>query len=205
MDSRISKYLRNEDLILLRMEELTDFHTYKHSVRVGFMVENLIKIMNDQKCLEEYGKKEIRHIIRGAFLHDCGKTLNTINVQQLPRKLENTEFEIIKMHPIIGSTFIGFFPEIIQNIVKYHHSLPKDRENTYPKYDLPEIKKYIELVSLVDKFEAITSDRPYHSGKSYEETLDFLSELNFWGFKTLRENYKEIVNSTNKKTYNIDA
>ena len=200
---RINKKLRNEDLVLLKMEEISDWNTFLHSVRVGFITEEVLDAMtNEDKNL--YTETERSHIIRGAFLHDCGKTLNGLNLQQLPRKLNNLEFIIIANHVIIGSMFVENFPTIIKDIVKYHHSIPVEQDKYIQFPSDRDVPKYLELVALVDRFDALISDRPYHKGMNPEIVLKILKENDFWGFSTLEENYEIILKKLESKIEDLD-
>jgi putative nucleotidyltransferase with HDIG domain len=109
-------------------------------------------------------------IERGALLHDIGKIGIPDSILRKKGPLTTIEREIIKDHPLLGYKLIEEFSFLQRaaQVVLYHHE--HFNGNGYP-YELAgeNIPLEARIFSLADTFDAITSDRPYRKGRSFEE------------------------------------
>jgi putative nucleotidyltransferase with HDIG domain len=109
-------------------------------------------------------------IERGALLHDIGKIGIPDSILKKKGSLTTIEKEIIKDHPLLGYKLIeGFsFLQRAAQVVLHHHE-HFDGQG-YP-YGLAgeDIPLEARIFSLADTVDAITSDRPYRKGRSFEE------------------------------------
>jgi len=107
---------------------------------------------------------------RGALLHDIGKIGIPETILRKMGPLTLIEREIIKDHPLLGYKLIdGFsFLERSTQVVLYHHE--HFAGMGYP-YGLAgeQIPLEARIFSIADTVDAITSDRPYRKGRSFEE------------------------------------
>jgi HD-GYP domain-containing protein (c-di-GMP phosphodiesterase class II) len=115
-------------------------------------------------------KKFLADIERGALLHDIGKIGIPESILRKKGPLTLFEREIVKDHPLLGFKLIeefGFLQRAAQ-VVLYHHEHYNGLG--YP-YGLAgeQIPLEARLFSLADTVDAITSDRPYRQGRSFEE------------------------------------
>jgi putative two-component system response regulator len=99
---------------------------------------------------------------RGAFLHDVGKIAIPDRVLLKKGKLTRKEYELMKRHPAIGDelcrTVRSF--EAVRPIVRHHHERIDGRG--YPDGLAGDrIPLLAQIVSIVDVFDALTTDRPY--------------------------------------------
>lgn len=142
-----------------------DSYTSGHASRVEEYAVELAKI---------YGLslKKIEDIKKAAILHDIGKIGINDSILNKSGSLTFEEFEKIKEHPKVGADIIGeiSFLKDISEIIRYHHERYDGKG--YPeglKKDEVPIEAYI--ISIVDSYDAMTSDRPYRSALSKEEAL----------------------------------
>lgn len=122
--------------------------------------------------------------IRSAPLHDVGKIAIRDNVLQKPGSLTQTEFELMKLHTVIGSELFGFmsdripdkeFADIAYSISRYHHE--KWDGNGYPDgLKGTEIPLVARIMSIVDVYDALTSERPYKQPFSHEKAMSMIAE-----------------------------
>lgn len=120
-------------------------------------------------------EKLIRAIEAAALLHDMGKLAVPEYILNKPGKLTTTEFEKIKMHASVGADILSAidFPYPVVPIVRHHHEnwdgsgYPKGLKST----DIPIGAR---ILSVVDCFDALTSDRPYRPRLSDEEAIRIL-------------------------------
>jgi cyclic di-GMP phosphodiesterase len=99
---------------------------------------------------------------RGAFLHDVGKIAIPDRVLLKRGHLTRQEYELMKRHPVVGDELCRTVRslEAVRPIVRHHHERLDGRG--YPdalKGD--HIPLLAQIVSIVDVFDALTTDRPY--------------------------------------------
>ncbi|AWB46879.1 diguanylate cyclase [Paenibacillus sp. CAA11] len=138
--------------------------TYAHCVRVAMLAEKLA----DQIELSE---KEKKSLMRGCFLHDIGKIMIPTEILDHKGKLNDTQWKIMKLHPVLGSEIVGAHPGIEEEIVLtvLHHHERWDGMG-YP-YNLrgEEIPFFSRVCAVVDAFDSMLSDRPYKKRKTIED------------------------------------
>ena len=119
----------------------------------------------------------LQAIEAAALLHDTGKIAVPEHILNKPGKLTAAEFEKMKRHAPIGAEILSSieFPYPVVPIVRHHH---ENWDGTgYPdKLKGEEIPIGARLLSVVDCFDALTSDRPYRRRMSDEQALAILRE-----------------------------
>jgi putative two-component system response regulator len=110
----------------------------------------------------ELDQTDLEALHRGAFLHDVGKIAIPDRVLLKKGKLTRKEYELMKRHPAIGDdlcrTVRSF--EAVRPIVRHHHERIDGRG--YPDGLAGDrIPLLAQIVSIVDVFDALTTDRPY--------------------------------------------
>jgi putative nucleotidyltransferase with HDIG domain len=126
------------------------------------------------------GVSEDRHlkaIATAALLHDMGKLAIPEHILNKPGKLTAAEFEKMKRHADIGADLLSSvkFPYPVVPIVRHHHEhwdgggYPAGISGT----DIP---LGARILSVVDCFDALTSDRPYRPRLSTEEAFAIIRE-----------------------------
>ena len=119
----------------------------------------------------------IRAIEAAALLHDMGKLAVPEYILNKPGKLTPAEFEKMKLHASVGADILSAidFPYPVVPIVRHHHE--QWSGSGYPDglrgTDIPIGAR---ILSVVDCFDALTSDRPYRPRLSDEEALEILNE-----------------------------
>jgi putative nucleotidyltransferase with HDIG domain len=122
-------------------------------------------------------EQQLRAIEAAALLHDMGKLAIPEYILNKPGKLTAAEFEKMKRHADIGADLLSSisFPYPVVPIVRHHH---ENWDGTgYPSgvsaHDIP---LGARILSVVDCFDALTSDRPYRPRMSDEESFAILRE-----------------------------
>lgn len=149
--------------------ETRDFETHGHSERV---------VTFSLRLGYELGldKEALRDLELGALLHDIGKIGVPDAVLRKPAKLNEEDWNKMKLHPLHGQKILRNIPflEGAARIVSQHHE--KWDGSGYPVGLRGEdIDIGARIFAVVDAFDAIISDRVYRRGCSYEEAV---SELN---------------------------
>jgi len=118
---------------------------------------------------------ELKAIEAGALLHDIGKLAVPDYVLNKPGALTRAEFENMKKHASMGARILTAvdFPYPIVPIVRHHHEQWNGRG--YPDGLVgAEIPLGARILSVVDCFDALTSDRPYRQRMTDDEAVQVL-------------------------------
>ncbi len=147
-----------------------DPYTHGHSDRVSKMAVQLARKL-------DFLDSEIEYIEYAAILHDIGKIGIEDRILGKKDKLTDKEYERIKEHPVIGAGIIESieFLKKCSKMVLYHHE--RFDGNGYPEgLKGEEIPKYSRLLSIVDSYDAMNSDRPYRKKLSPQDILKELEK-----------------------------
>ena len=119
----------------------------------------------------------LKAIEAAALLHDTGKLAVPEHILNKPGKLTESEFEKMKLHVDVGADILSLvdFPYPVVPIVRCHH---ENWDGTgYPRGVAGEdIPLGARILSVVDCFDALTSDRPYRRRMTEEASLAILRE-----------------------------
>jgi putative nucleotidyltransferase with HDIG domain len=145
-----------------------DAYTAGHSRRVSEYSCAIAKAMN-------LPERDLETIRVGALLHDLGKIGISDLVLQKPGRLTPEENDLIRQHPVIGKRILENVQglESYLGIVELHH---ENWDGTGYPHGLKgeETPLHARIVKVADAYDAMTSDRPYHRGKSHAEALAVL-------------------------------
>jgi diguanylate cyclase (GGDEF)-like protein/putative nucleotidyltransferase with HDIG domain len=113
----------------------------------------------------------------GALLHDIGKLAVPENILNKPGRLNAQEFEEIKLHPEKGASILlpVNFPFPVLPIVRSHHE--RWDGTGYPDgLKGEEIPLGARILAVADVYDALTMDRPYRSGWSQDQAVEYIRE-----------------------------
>jgi diguanylate cyclase (GGDEF)-like protein/putative nucleotidyltransferase with HDIG domain len=120
---------------------------------------------------------EIQGVKTAALLHDIGKLAVPEHILSKPGPLTQEEFQKIRIHPQVGAEIISGvpFPYPVAPLILSHHERWDGKG--YPvglKGD--EIPLGARILSVVDYFDALMSERPYHKAMSLEAAIGLLRQ-----------------------------
>lgn len=153
---------------LISIINTKDRYTYGHVERVVVYC----RLISDKLGLSDEDKQIL---IYGAYMHDIGK----INVEKeiLSKKTSLTieEWEELKQHPIHGVDIVSSV-EALKNVAPLilHHHERYDGTGYPCRMKGKDIPYLARILTVVDSFDAMTSNRPYKNKISYEEGLEEL-------------------------------
>ena len=110
---------------------------------------------------------EVGALRRGGYLHDIGKVAIPDSLLQKAGPLTPDEFEVVKSHTTIGDRLCGNLRllRMVRPIVRCHHE--RSDGSGYPDglggEDIPLLA---QIMSVVDVYDALTTDRPYRTALS---------------------------------------
>jgi putative nucleotidyltransferase with HDIG domain len=118
---------------------------------------------------------QIRAIEAAALLHDMGKLAIPEFILNKPGRLTSNEFDVMKQHANIGADILSSiqFPYPVVPIVRHHHE-------AWDGSGYPDGLKGVAIplgarvLSVVDCFDALTSDRPYRPKLSVSDAIAIL-------------------------------
>lgn len=122
-------------------------------------------------------ERQLKALETAALLHDMGKLAIPEHILNKPGKLTTAEFDKMKRHADIGADLLSSirFPYPVVPIVRHHHENWDGRG--YPAGIAgPDIPLGARILSVVDCFDALTSDRPYRPALDREAAFDILRE-----------------------------
>lgn len=161
--------------IIIRLGKAAEFRdneTGKHIERiadfVNIMVEE-IEMSREEKAMMRYASP----------MHDVGKIGIPDKILLKPGKLTDDELEIIKFHTVIGGKILSgttiSILELAREIAVSHHE--RWDGNGYPlKLKGKDIPLSGMVVSVVDTFDALTSERVYKDAWPIEKAICFIKE-----------------------------
>jgi response regulator RpfG family c-di-GMP phosphodiesterase len=160
----------NDEIVfsLVHAVEAKDTYTRGHSERVSRYAAKLAAHMG-------LSQAEVDLVRTAGVLHDVGKIGVPDSILNKPGALEPDELPVMRQHPAIARTILGKVESLTQVLpIVYHHHERFDGTG-YPDglrgADIPFLAR---LVSVVDGFEAMTSDRAYHNARSVDEARAIL-------------------------------
>jgi putative nucleotidyltransferase with HDIG domain len=122
-------------------------------------------------------EEALKALEAAALLHDTGKIAVPEHILNKPDKLTPAEFEKMKLHAPIGAEILSSieFPYPVVPIVRHHH---ENWDGTgYPDgLAGSNIPLGARILSVVDCFDALTSDRPHRRRMTDEEALRIITE-----------------------------
>jgi len=167
----------NVDLILAydatiegwsRAMDLRDKETEGHTQRVTALVLELAGLfgIRDEKLVG---------IRRGALLHDIGKMGVPDGILLKPDKLTEEEWVIMKKHPALAFEMLSPIRYLQSAIdIPYCHHEKWDGSG-YPRgLKGEQIPLAARIFSVIDVWDALTSDRPYRNAWPNEKVLEYL-------------------------------
>ena len=145
--------------------------THGHIRRVQKLAVGLARAMGVDE------QAQIRAVEAAALLHDMGKLAVPEYILNKPGPLTPAEFEKMKLHASVGADILSaiHFPYPVVPIVRHHHE--NWDGSGYPDgLKGSDIPIGARILSVVDCFDALTSDRPYRPRLADADALRILAE-----------------------------
>lgn len=120
--------------------------------------------------------RQIQAIEAAALLHDMGKLAVPEYILNKPGPLTPAEFDKMKLHASVGADILSAidFPYPVVPIVRHHHE--NWDGSGYPSgLSGNDIPIGARILSVVDCFDALTSDRPYRPRLSDQDAIRILA------------------------------
>ncbi|MDI6453800.1 HD-GYP domain-containing protein, partial [Peloplasma aerotolerans] len=190
----IATKTKHEDidkLLLLSENDMLSNKLFDSQSHRNQSIQAIIKAYNEKNPREEEHTKRVSDISEKfgiklgmnsddinklkaiSHLHDIGKISIDEGILNKPDKLTDEEWEKIKKHPEIGARIISSSSEyvVIADDILAHHE--RFDGKGYPKgISGKNIPLRARIISIVDSYDAIISDRPYRKAMTHQEAID---------------------------------
>jgi len=150
--------------------------TKKHTVQIA----NRVWLMG-----RYYGFDAVKctKVYLAASLHDLGKLATPNNILDKPGKLTDSEFATIKDH--VKGTYdllngITGFEDVCRWASSHHEKL--DGTGYHFGKSAEELDFADRLLACTDIYQAVSEKRPYHPGRSHDDTMPILWDMAHKGF-----------------------
>lgn len=145
--------------------EARDPYTKGHSTRVGRIAKSFASYLG-------FSKKEQEDLRKAGILHDIGKISLSTSLLCKKENLSEDEMEAVRKHTIVGE-------EICRPLISMREVLPAIRSH-HERWDgkgFPDglrgekIPLNARILSIIDSFDAMVSQRPYRKGMSIKKAI----------------------------------
>lgn len=189
MNMQLDKNLIEFAKILLNTISAKDNYTKDHSQNVSklcVMFANYLNLSED----------DIENLRIAALFHDIGKIGIPDNILQKEGKLTDTEYETIKLHPVIGANIFSstdIFKHIAPIIVAHHERVDgTGYPNNLKENEIPYLAK---ILTICDCFDAMVSKRSYKEKMTIEYAIEQLKKGAGTQFdRELAESFIKLIN-----------
>lgn len=189
MNMQLDKNLIEFAKILLNTISAKDNYTKDHSQNVSklcVMFANYLNLSED----------DIENLRIAALFHDIGKIGIPDNILQKEGKLTDTEYETIKLHPVIGANIFSstdIFKHIAPIIVAHHERVDgTGYPNNLKGNEIPYLAK---ILTICDCFDAMVSKRSYKEKMTIDYAIEQLNKGAGTQFdRELAESFIKLIN-----------
>ncbi len=122
-------------------------------------------------------ENDIQGVKTAALLHDIGKLAVPEHILSKPGPLTPEEFQKIRAHPKVGADIISAvpFPYPVSPLILSHHERWDGKG--YPAgLKGEDIPLGARILSVVDYFDALMAERPYHKAMSFDAAIGLLQQ-----------------------------
>jgi putative nucleotidyltransferase with HDIG domain len=152
--------------------EARDPYTAGHVERVS----KFVKIIAEEMGIEP---KLMHQVVLGAILHDIGKIGIPDDILRKQGTLDVAEIATMRSHVAKGAAIVSSasdFSLSVQKAVFSHHE-HFDGTGYTQKLKGAEIPIEDRIIAVADTFDAMTSDRPYRNGMTWEKAIAEIKKL----------------------------
>lgn len=150
---------------LSEMLDLKDIETGTHSTRLAEWARRIGE-------LTEMSGTDLRDLEIGAILHDIGKNGVPEAILLKPGRLTGEERKVIEKHSEYGWAILKAIPGFGKaSLLVLHHHERMDGMGYPSKLKASEIPVGARIISVIDSFDAMVSDRAYRKGLGVDEAM----------------------------------
>jgi HD-GYP domain-containing protein (c-di-GMP phosphodiesterase class II) len=149
--------------------DIKDKYTQGHSERVGKYSEIIARELG-------FGEEEVEGMAIAGYLHDVGKLVVERDIINAPYRIDAKQSSELNRHPAAGFEILSPIHHPYADIplmARYHHE--RMDGGGYPDgLTDRQIPLGAKIVTLADSFDAMTTDRPYKTRRTFDGVVDDL-------------------------------
>ena len=146
--------------------DIKDKYTQGHSERVGKYCEIIARELG-------FGEEEVEGMAIAGYLHDVGKLVVERDIINAPYRIDAKQSSELNRHPAAGFEILSPIHHPYADIplmAKYHHERMDGRGYPDGLTDT-QIPLGAKIVTVADSFDAMTTDRPYKTRRTFDEVI----------------------------------
>jgi len=146
--------------------DIKDKYTQGHSERVGKYSEIIARELG-------FGEEEVEGMAIAGYLHDVGKLVVERDIINAPYRIDAKQSSELNRHPTAGFEILSPIHHPYADIplmAKYHHERMDGRGYPDGLTDT-QIPLGAKIVTVADSFDAMTTDRPYKTRRTFDEVI----------------------------------
>ena len=146
--------------------DIKDKYTQGHSDRVGKYSEMIAQELG-------FGEEAVEGMAIAGYLHDVGKLVVERDIINAPYRIDAKQSSELNRHPGAGFDILSPIHHPYADIplsAKYHHERMDGRGYPDGLTDL-QIPLGAKIVTVADSFDAMTTDRPYKTRRTFDEVI----------------------------------
>ncbi len=162
----------NREIIrsLAKAVEAKDSYTKGHSDQVARYAVKLGRRL-------KLSSNELDNLYWAGIVHDVGKIGIPDSILNKPGKLTQEEFDLMKQHPVIGREILSEVDSLKPILpVMYHHHERIDGKGYPDGIKDEQIPFLSKIISVVDAYDAMTSDRAYRKAMDIKKAVEILEQ-----------------------------
>lgn len=170
MKNRTNRILLESIFAFSKAVEAKDYSTGWHS-------ENMVSLATEIGKSLRLGQEDINNLQYAAMLHDLGKIGIPDKILHKKGRLNKSEYQKIKSHPLIGAEIvrdIHFLKDVVPMIMYHHERF--DGFGYSAGLRGKEIPLGARIIAIADVYQALVSDRPYRKAYSKKDALQIIQE-----------------------------
>jgi len=157
----------------LVISKIDPHYTHEHVSRSVEYASKIIARLREKGV--SFGGMQEEALLAGILLHDVGKIFTPKEILFKPGPLSDEEWKIMRRHPVDGAEILEQIAGLkeMAKIVRYH-------QEAYDGSGYPDglkgeqIPIGARIATVVDAFDAMVTDRPYHKGMPIERAIEEL-------------------------------
>ncbi len=169
--------------ILSHIVEFRNGESGLHVQHINMMTKLMLECLTQKTDKYHLTKPDQQLITTASSLHDIGKIGIDDKILNKPGKLTEDEFWIMKQHTLIGASMLNDMKlyreeplvKIAYQICRWHHERYDGKG--YPDgLEGEDIPIAAQVVSIVDAYDALISERVYKKAYSHEKAMSMIQE-----------------------------
>lgn len=169
----------NEFLInaLSSVVEYRSLESGEHIRRVKYFTKILLKYLRRYYPEYKITDEQAKLIVEASALHDIGKIAIPDNILLKPGRLTKEEFEEMKKHTTYGCELLEQFKQEDTDFYRYCYDICRYHHERYDGSGYPdklageEIPIWAQIVSIVDVYDALVTERVYKKPYAVDEAI----------------------------------